>query len=39
MAFIIEVRNKNNASGVKLRRDNKEQMLRAAKEYESSKDA
>ena len=36
--FYLEVRNKNATSGVKLRRDNKEQMLRAVEEYERSKD-
>ncbi len=36
--FYIEIRNKNSKSGVKIRRDNKDQMLRAAKEYEKSKE-
>ena len=36
--FYIEIRNKNSKTGVKIRRDNKEQMLRGVKEYEKSKD-
>jgi len=36
--FYIEIRNKNAKTGVKIRRDNKDQMLRAAKEYEKSKE-
>lgn len=36
--FYIEIRNRNAKTGVKIRRDNKDQMLRAAKEYEKSKD-
>ena len=31
-------RNRNSNSGVKIRRDNSDQMYRAAKEYERSKD-
>ena len=36
--FYIEIRNKNSNTGVKIRRDNKEQMLLAAKNYERSKE-
>jgi hypothetical protein len=36
--FYIEIRNRNSKTGVKIRRDNKEQMLRGVKEYEKSKD-
>ena len=36
--FYIEIRNRNSKTGVKIRRDNKDQMLRAVKEYEKSKD-
>jgi hypothetical protein len=36
--FYIEIRNKNSKTGVKIRRDNKEQMLRGVKEYEKSKE-
>lgn len=36
--FYIEIRNRNSKTGVKIRRDNKEQMYRAVKEYERSKD-
>ena len=36
--FYIEVRNKRSTSGVKVRRDTKEQMEMAIKEYERSKD-
>ena len=36
--FYIEVRNRGAKSGVKIRRDNEEQMLNAIKEYEKSKD-
>lgn len=35
--FYIEIRNRNSNIGVKIRRDNKEQMLRAVKDYERSK--
>lgn len=36
--FYIEIRNRNSKTGVKIRRDNKDQMLRAVKEYEKSKE-
>ncbi len=36
--FYIEVRNKGERSGIKLRRDTKEAMLLAIKEYERVKD-
>lgn len=36
--YYIEIRNKNSNVGVKILRDNKEQMLRAANSYERSKD-
>jgi hypothetical protein len=36
--YYIEIRNKNSNSGVKIRRDNSDQMYRAAKEYERSKE-
>ncbi len=36
--FYIEVRNKGSKSGVKIRRDTKESMLDAAKDYEKTKD-
>ena len=36
--FYIEIRNKNSKSVVKIRRENKEQMLLAAKNYERSKE-
>lgn len=36
--YYIEIRNRNSKTGVKIRRDTKDQMLRAIKEYESSKD-
>lgn len=36
--FYIEIRNRNSKTGVKIRRDNKDQMFRAVKEYEKSKD-
>ncbi|WP_166966119.1 hypothetical protein [Yeosuana marina] len=36
--YYIEIRNKNSNSGVKIRRDNSDQMHRAAKEYERSKE-
>lgn len=35
--FYIEIRNKNSNTVVKIRRDNKHQMLLAAKNYERSK--
>ncbi|MBD0851053.1 hypothetical protein [Maribacter arenosus] len=36
--YYIEIRNRGSKSGVKIRRDTKEQMLMAIKEYEASKD-
>jgi DNA polymerase II small subunit/DNA polymerase delta subunit B len=36
--FYIEIRNRGSKAGVKIRRDTKEQMLMAIKEYEKSKD-
>ena len=36
--FYIEIRNKNSKTGVKIRRDSREQMLRGVKEYERTKD-
>ena len=36
--FYIEVRNKNKSSGVKIRRDTKEQLIEAIEEYKESKD-
>jgi len=36
--YYIEVRNKNKNSGVKIRRDTKEQLLLAIEEYKVSKD-
>ncbi|GGK27344.1 hypothetical protein GCM10007962_21960 [Yeosuana aromativorans] len=36
--YYIEIRNRNSNSGVKIRRDNSDQMYRAAKEYERSKE-
>jgi len=36
--FYIEVRNKRSSSGVKVRRDTREQMEHAIKEYERTKD-
>ena len=36
--FYIEVRNKNSSSGVKIRRDTKEQLREAIEEYKESKD-
>ena len=36
--FYIEVRNKGSRSGIKIRRDTKEAMLIAIKEYEKVKD-
>jgi len=36
--FYIEIRNRGSKAGVKIRRDTKEQMLMAIKEYEASKD-
>lgn len=36
--YYIEVRNKNNKTGVKIRRDTKGQLLLAIEEYKKSKD-
>jgi len=36
--FYIEVRNKGARSGIKVRRDTRELMMRAVKEYERSKE-
>jgi hypothetical protein len=36
--YYIEIRNRGSKTGVKIRRDTKEQMLMAIKEYEASKD-
>lgn len=36
--YYIEVRNKNKNSGVKIRRDTKEQLILAIEEYKESKD-
>jgi hypothetical protein len=36
--FYLEVRNKGSRSGIKIRRDTKEELLIAAKEYEKVKD-
>lgn len=36
--FYIEVRNKNKSSGVKIRRDTKEQLKAAIEEYKGIKD-
>ncbi|MCB7482281.1 hypothetical protein [Christiangramia sediminis] len=36
--YYIEVRNKNKSSGVKIRRDTKEQLLLAIEEYKDIKD-
>ncbi len=36
--YYIEVRNKNQKSGTKIRRDTKEQLLLAIKEYKISKE-
>lgn len=36
--FYIEIRNKGSKTGIKIRRDTREQMLTAIKEYEKSKD-
>lgn len=36
--YYIEIRNKGAKSGIKIRRDTEEQMLRAIKEYERVKD-
>ncbi|MDE3741920.1 hypothetical protein [Maribacter polysaccharolyticus] len=36
--FYIEIRNRGSKTGVKIRRDTKEQMLMAIDEYEATKD-
>lgn len=36
--FYIEVRNKNQRSGVKIRRDTKEQLIQAIEEYKENKE-
>ena len=36
--FYIEIRNKGAKTGIKIQRENKEQMLSAIKEYERNKD-
>ncbi|OQX73052.1 MAG: hypothetical protein B6D61_12985 [Bacteroidetes bacterium 4484_249] len=36
--FYIEIRNKGSKTGIKLRRDTKEEMLSAKKEYEKIKE-
>lgn len=36
--FYIEIRNKGSKTGIKIRRDDKEQMLIAIKEYKKIKD-
>ena len=36
--FYIEIRNKGARTGIKIRRDNKQQMLFAIKEYEKNKE-
>jgi len=36
--FYIEIRNKNSKAGVKIRRDNKKEMLNAVEEYKKVKD-
>ncbi|MDR9458504.1 MAG: hypothetical protein RI572_13950 [Salegentibacter sp.] len=36
--YYIEVRNKNQRSGIKIRRDTKEQLLQAIDEYKESKE-
>ena len=35
--FYIEVRNKNKSTGVKIRRDTKEQLIEAIEEYKETK--
>jgi hypothetical protein len=35
--FYIEIRNKDAKSGIKIRRDNRKEMLSAIKEYEKTK--
>ncbi len=36
--YYIEVRNKNKSTGIKIRRDTKEQLLLAIEEYKESKE-
>ena len=36
--FYIEIRNKDAKSGIKIRRDTRQEMLSAVKEYEKTKD-
>ncbi len=36
--FYIEIRNKGSKTGIKIRKDDKEQMLSAKKEYDKYKD-
>ena len=36
--FYIEIRNKGSKTGIKLRRDTKEEMLSAVKEYRKTKE-
>lgn len=36
--FYIEIRNKGSKTGIKIRRDTKEEMLRAVKEYSKIKE-
>lgn len=36
--FYIEIRNKGAKTGIKIRRDNKDEMLKAVKDYERTKD-
>ena len=36
--YYIEVRNRNNKTGVKIRRDTKEQLILAIEEYKESKE-
>jgi len=36
--FYIEIRNKGARTGIKIRRDNKQQMMFAIKEYEKNKE-
>jgi len=36
--FYIEIRNKNSKTGIKIRRDNKKQMLNAVEEYKKFKE-
>ena len=36
--FYVEIRNKGARTGIKIRRDNKQQMMFAVKEYEKNKE-